>query len=661
MRTGHLIMLLFGLSSLLYPVTMFAEGTAELMPAGSSSSCISYIQGNDGTGKEGPRYGQAATDLIYVHIEDISKEVIYYGFTRKEPNSKPLYYQIIAPDGTIVRTGLVGRSSSDSCYIADDGTAAYVGPTQVAGSGSGGYTALEIRPTMTGDYAIQFNVNHPTDPRPSESRFFVHPFDVTVADLSDPANPAAIDGRLFSYKWHLNTNSGSNKACMNFYTWTADSMVLAVDMNEIQPWGYSVSFNDHGTLDTDDLLENRKSRMNVNSSVPEFRVFLNEPDLNVYPSGNPGYITYVSIDGCPETESYCINVLTTKPGEMNVYLDLDGDGKYQDGTRDRYFPYQSDKTGEVCIPWDGRDGYGDLVADVDTGQVVVEFLAGVLHYPVYDPENHKLGFNCQFIRPVGLTPRMYFDNSEIAIGTVNLLGCTSGCNIWSGNRGNNAMVNTWFNAPTSADTAIFELNPLCSPTVVNDTSCAKSGLSVFIPILGNDSDYDNDIDSSSVTYSIPKGVGTAHYNQYDKVLVFTPDSDVSQDSFFLSYNVCDNTADSAGGPLCRTADILITMNTFCPEATTLFRPDPSTDLDRDTHINVYPNPARGKITVDIHDERPVSLTLFDIHGRVVEKKLSKKLRKKVKFETRNLDKGIYLLQVILDWDDVRIYQIEVQQ
>lgn len=537
--------------------TVYAEGTAELIPQGSPSSCVSYIQGNDGTGKEGPGYDRPWYDLIYVNINDPANEIIYYGFTRKEPSSKPLYYQILDPLGNIVITGLVGTSASDSCYIADDGTATYVGPTQIAGSGSGGYTALSYTPTMAGDYAIRFNVNDPVTANPSESRYYVHPFDVTVADVSIPASPVAITGRLFSYKWHLNTNGSSKEACMQFYTWTPDSVVVSMDMNGIQPHGYSVSFNDHGTTDTGDLVEDRKSRNSVNSAVPEYRVFLNDPDPTVYPTGTPGTITFVKMNGCVLIQDYCIYVNITRPGELNVYLDLTGNGQYDYGTRDVYFPYKAETSGEICIPWDGMDGLGNLIAGDDTGVVFVEFLAGVVHYPVWDPENHVNGFNSSIVRPSGLDPRMYFDNSETSIGTVNLVGCDSNCNTWSGSAGNNVMVNTWFTAITGSDTADFTLVNLCPPVPSPDSTCVINNGSLVLSILANDTDPDNSLDSSSVTITQLSGAGSYYYNS--STGWFSYDEGGDADTVRFTYEVCDVTDPSYGGPFCRESNIVIAV------------------------------------------------------------------------------------------------------
>lgn len=553
---GLCALLLFGVNQL------FGEGTAQLIPSGSSSSCISYVQGNDGTGKEGSTLGRPSTDWIYIHIQDPDQETIYFGLTRKIPSSKEVYYQILAPDGSIHCSGKVASSASDSGYVADNGLEAYVGPTQIAGISSGGYEALECDPTEAGNYAIVFNVGHPTTANYNSSKYFVHPFDITVADTKS-GTPTAINGRVFSYKWHLNTNSGSNRACMDFYTWTPDSMVIQMDMNGMQPHGYSVSFNSHGSTNTGDIVEDRKSISSISESVPEYRVFLNEPDTLAFPDGTPGEISFVELNACTLDSSYCIQVEATKAGEVNVYLDLDGSGGYEEGTADVYFPYQLPTAGSSCIPWDGIDGVGSRITDTTAGNVTVEFLAGVVHVPVYDPENHENGYRCAVIRPEGYQPQMYFDNRDTKIGTYDLEGCDSLCNPWTGGKGDKIMVNTWLNTKTSTDTDSFAVLTECPPFAINDTACTKVSHGTQIQLLTNDSDPDNALDPYSVSLSgLSPSEGSATFDSETGLLTFFPiDGDSSDVSF--SYRLCDSTSEAAGGPLCDEAEVFFSIYAGC--------------------------------------------------------------------------------------------------
>lgn len=559
---AFITLLVFGVASLR------GEGTDQLMPGGSSSDCISYVQGNDGTGKEGSTLGRPSTDRIYIHIHDPDNETIYFGFRRKIPSGQEVYYQILAPDGSIHCSGKVASSASDSGYVADDGIEAYVGPTQIAGSGSGGYEALECTPDTVGDYAVIFNVGHPTTANYNSSKYFIHPFDVTVANTSE-SSPTAITGRVFSYKWHLNTSSGKNRACMKFYTWTPDSLVVEMDMNGMQPYGYSVSFNSHGSTNTGDIVADRRSSSSISQSVPEYRVFLNEPDSLAFPDGTPGEVSFVELNACTLDSTYCIQVETTKAGELNVYIDLNGTGSYEDGTEDVYFPYETSTAGSICIPWDGVNGLGESITDSTAGNVTVEFLAGVVHVPVYDPENHENGYRCAVIRPGGLQPQMYFDNSDTNIGTSDLEGCDSLCNSWTGSKGDKVMVNTWLNTRTSTDTDSFAVTTECPPFAINDTSCTIVNHGTQIQLLNNDSDPDNALDPYSVSLgSLTSGSGSISFDAATGLLTFFPLDNDSADVVF-TYTVCDSTE----SPLCDNAQVYMTIHADCESVVILGSPD----------------------------------------------------------------------------------------
>ncbi len=547
------------------PPWLHAEGTAQLMPAGAPSNCISYIQGNDGSGKEGPSYHQPATEYVYVHVANPAREQILFGFTRLLPTSKAVYYQLLDPEGNIVASGRVAESSSDPGFIANDGVEAYVGPSQIGGAS--GYDAIVYQPLQAGNYAFRFNVNHATTPKPSESKYYLHPFDVAIVDTVDQE---IVSGRLFAYRWHLNTNSSSNKACMEFFTWTPDSLVMMMDMNGMQPFGYTVSFNSFGVQQNVDISVARRSTNSISTTVPEYMVFLQEPDEDAFPSGTPGSVNYLDIDGCQVDSSFCIMVNTTKPGELNIYIDLDGNGVYDEGTRDVYFPYEAATAGELCVPWDGIDGLGNPSSLYESGTVIVQFLAGIVHYPVYDPENNTAGFRCQLVRPAtGLLPKMYFDNQNTPIGTVNLSGCDSLCNTWSGGDGDRVMVNTWINTITSEDQEPFVMNILCAPNALPDSSCTRPALPVQVNILENDWDRDNSLDPASVSlFNLSHHSSQFIYHADGGYVTLLPaDGDSSEMSF--SYAICDNTALEQGGAICDTGRATVTIDPGCAVNTVL--------------------------------------------------------------------------------------------
>jgi len=96
------------------------------------------------------------------------------------------------------------------------------------------------------------------------------------------------------------------------------------------------------------------------------------------------------------------------------------------------FPY------EVCVPWDGRDGNGNLVG---VGDITISgfYSQGVYHFPVYDAEFNDDGFIVETIIPAGLgVQKVYYDdtlipsNSQTSEPKNGNNGCIGPCHRWTG-------------------------------------------------------------------------------------------------------------------------------------------------------------------------------------------------------------------------------------
>ncbi|MEM6263309.1 MAG: T9SS type A sorting domain-containing protein [Bacteroidota bacterium] len=451
-----IVFTLFLLGSTVY---LHAEGTKDLIPGTGvpspgnpvtiASGCMSKIQGNDGTGKEGPTLGRPDYDMVKVYVSDTT-ERIFFGF-RDDGSSGDVNYYILSPSGATVKSGPV-LSSAGTGYIADNQIEAYAGPLQIAGAGSGGYDADYIIPTETGEYIIKFE-------RVSGNKYYIHPFDVTIGEPDGSGGFDAVDGRLYSQKWHLSATSSSGKGCMTFYTYTPDSMVVAMDMNEIQPYGYSVSFNSFGCEDGGDLEADRQSRSS-NGDFHEYNVFLNEPDVNVWPTPQPMEVEVNNLYGCEE-EEYNIYITCGHKTQFNIYLDLDSTGAYESGGVDVLKIIDNEAPGTFLVSWDGRNGLGATATPGQQVNVIVHAKAGLVHFPIWDAENHTNGFNASIIRPGYYdAPLLFFDNSNVSGGS-NLTGCTSGCNTWSSNYGDNKLINTWMYTLGDQDTVGFRTATIC--------------------------------------------------------------------------------------------------------------------------------------------------------------------------------------------------------
>ena len=73
---------------------------------------------------------------------------------------------------------------------------------------------------------------------------------------------------------------------------------------------------------------------------------------------------------------------------------------------DPNFPY------EICLPWSGKDGYGNRV---DLSNVFISgfYYQGIYHFPVYDAEFNDDGFTVATVRPDLGVQELFFDDTQI--------------------------------------------------------------------------------------------------------------------------------------------------------------------------------------------------------------------------------------------------------
>ena len=123
-------------------------------------------------------------------------------------------------------------------------------------------------------------------------------------------------------------------------------------------------FNETGTTQTNNVKEDRKSLENVRSSASLHRIFLNDPDINVYPSGTLGEFSKLPLYRACTNGAACVEVVVTEPGQIDILVDLDtasGQFIYDKNTRDVLVAFQIyPEPGETppyyrCVPWDGKD------------------------------------------------------------------------------------------------------------------------------------------------------------------------------------------------------------------------------------------------------------------------------------------------------------------
>lgn len=303
----------------------------------------------------------------------------------------------------------------------------------------------------------------------------------------------------------------------------------------------------------------------------QHRIFLNDPDVNIYPSGTLGEFFIKPIFITCENGTACVEIVVTEPGQVDVLVDLDrasGNFIYDIDSRDVLLAFQvKPEKGETapyvrCIPWDGRDGFGQKVRNIEALQatnLLTRYTQGVYHFPIFDAEYMLSGFDVTTIRPIpnnGSPKKLYYDDSNISesygIGVTQpkqnpFNGCNTPCHAWTNrNFGNNNTINTWFFAREEYELQL-ELGR-CPMIAINDTTVMTVNMDTSIQILANDMGTEN-IDTTSITIGLLPVNGIVVFDSLNLVTDYIPDKGyVGQDSFTYVFcygilpvrNLCDS-------------------------------------------------------------------------------------------------------------------------
>jgi gliding motility-associated-like protein len=434
---------------------LLAEGTKELRP---TSTDFGYIQIYD-RGRVFATYNAPALNRLYIHI-CTAGEKIFFGFNQPDND---VYFRLKDPAGNIV-VAAQAIPSSGTGFISTYNQAV-AGPSQLVGAS--GYDAMSYTSLVAGDYYIEFNTGSattiPTNTASGSSQRLFDLFDITVA-----SGTTAKPGRLWSYSWDLNSGATNNPITAKMYILSKDSIVTSIDFNGMQPYGAVITANSTGLSNTGNLAVDRASKVG-DFTLPEYQIFLNDPDNNCYPTGSFGTISAPTVvTGC-DPANRCINITVNKSGKTQIVLDLNGTPGYQPNTTDLLI-IADVVAGKNCIPWNSKDGKGNLITTITGIPLQVDYLNGVTNLPLYDVESNVDGYIVELVRPAGAQPSLYWDDTAINAGTVldtkvNLTGCasTTGCHKWK-NRGDNnckvecpETINTWWYPNIVTDKLTFDM------------------------------------------------------------------------------------------------------------------------------------------------------------------------------------------------------------
>lgn len=467
---------------LFFYLSLFGEGTRELAPNGSiviggtTTTDLAALHINHSAYNNFASYTNPDPhSRLFIHVKDPVTECIYVGFsfahnnvTSPTPPPIPFEFRIKDPNGNIVYGPQVMNLGN---FNINNWSEAFIGPMQI--HGAGGYNGIEIPSTALlsqgwtgkGDYYIEFREADGTD-------FLIDFWDITVADCSG-VTPVEKKGRLWSYNWAIfavNDFGFPNRPFNGaFYVCAPDpdddhaSFVTKIDFNGsgFRPAAFNIAFNSFGSQNTGNLMIDRRSRPNINSTESEYSIFLNDP-VEICSTAEVGAIDLIGVGRC-DAQGYCIKFEASKAGQVDLLLDFDGDDNiYTPGTADVMVARNvtQDEVGKpACIDWDGLDGLGNAVWENGDAQipVVIAFAQGIYHFPIYDAEFMTDGFSVEAIRPVSEKPKLYYDDSGIpqlsgsGEPSVQLNGCTTPCHRWTNYTGpdnpgfgNLHTINTWW-------------------------------------------------------------------------------------------------------------------------------------------------------------------------------------------------------------------------
>ena len=438
-----LFILAIGLRGLTHPNLLSAEGTRELQPNSAHIPQLTLSYQMPVTGTEGGPFATPVAPPEYRLWVSIAHptETVHFGFRKQSANN----IQLVIKDsvGTVVwpTSGTPWSLVTSGAGYIDTWAQAVAGPKVL---NIAGYESQVFNPPYAGNFYFEFS--WASGSGTENLRYY----DITVVDAALTEKR----GRVWSKNWRILMNNNYYPFYGQMYPYTNDHIVTRILFNGMAPARFTVACNPTGVSNTGNFLIDRKS-VPGNHTYPDYKIFLNNPDIALFPTGQLGGVDSV------KTQNSCdgdldIILYVNKKGVADIVLQINPlPGVQPEDVNLTDSVYSGDST---VITWNGLDGLGNPVSSGTTISIEITYVNGLTHLPLYDVEysqsggNNWQGFIVDLIRPVGPKPKVFWDDSNLPGGTVNLTGCLSpaGCHTWGYNTGNENTVNTWWFAVSTA-------------------------------------------------------------------------------------------------------------------------------------------------------------------------------------------------------------------
>ncbi|KNC56464.1 uncharacterized protein AMSG_02432 [Thecamonas trahens ATCC 50062] len=547
---------------------------------------LAHLARGDGTTQLGTTQALQASTVLYLDIDNIANQRIYFQGTGQLRIYRPGDF---AQVGTILSGQL--------------------------------YT-----PTMTGVYGALLTLD----------QTYGAVWDISVYDTSTSSIDA---GRVFSFSWNLASNSFSQSDAVDVSIWSLFSTSLGAKLVENRFEGmagfiYQIAAS---TTGIETATPKYKSVLQSGNSVtPNIRLYLSKPEHVTLSSSVPNIVfegvEFVTL-GCFDFISDCNTVVADKVhprfkfntdaagGRYTLVCDTNSDGALDLVRQTDTSLRGTTVAGDNIVEWDGRDDNNALVtAGFYTCKMFVYL--DEIHFPLVDMETVYPGLR-MFDHSSG-TPRpqiMYWNddgvNAPIAMPNGQFGATYSGCcgidsgvstdpispnvnarswgNFVSGSKGDTAILNTFSLVEVTVSEAI-------NISVAQPSQCETATVNLIDYVL-------TELDSGTTVVEVKLAV-----------------SSYLAGDITLAYTTADGTATAGSGDYVATSgSIVISSGDFCNSLSVTINGDDIVEYDEWFFLDVTQTAgptviiADGRANVTIlNDDTPVTISMTNSATSVTE-------------------------------------------
>lgn len=663
-----LLKLAFIILALLKIMTLKAEGSKDLMADTSCRAALCTITGTYADYNSSLPGNENAR--LYIHITNPATEIVYLGFSMgfsastsnilgegSSPTST-YYFRIKDPNGNVVYGPQIINASNAIPVGMPGFQQVKTGPSPIFGSG--GYTPFTFTPAsgaVAGDYYIEFNKLADTY---SSSQCSFDYWDITVANNANATAPEAIPGRIWGYQWGFYSKDYVNQGVYSgvfkgkIYSYTPEGFVNKIDFsNSIFRGGsFLIGMNSTGPGTSGNLILDRQSIFAKRIVGHEFKLFMNDPDIDVYPTGDAtapslsiSHIEFLPIS-CFSTE-VAITFEITRAGKVEILLDFDGNGIFDEGSRDVLLSANG-VVGSNTIVWNKKDGLGNEVSTSDILNIIVKirYELGIHNLSLSDIEYLTKGFTVTPVRPIiaaGYVSKFYWDDSQIKNSTGNQVPYLNGPqpNVvelegaderkWDNftdnsitGFGNNNSINTWWNSYLSVLTTHFAFTE-CGILALEDLNFSATAAASTVSVKWNIKN-ENNIRS----YEVEAGTDASHFSKIAGI----------ESAGLQQYNITDANA-TEGTNYYR-------LKIIGKDGSVKYSDVEKVVIGTNIKASIFPNPASDFLHINFGtpvSDRNSFIRIISTDGRVMIQKMLTMDSMKEILDISKLAKGNYFVHI----------------